>query len=73
MAARQAYEPVINELLEVAADCLAIDVEQFGGVTMAQKRLAITLAVEPLGGEIVSTDINEKDIKAIRKAMKRDS
>lgn len=28
------------------------------------------LAVEPLGGTIVSTDIDEKDIKALRKALK---
>lgn len=27
-------------------------------------------AIEPLGGEIVSTDIDEKDIKALRKALK---
>jgi uncharacterized membrane protein len=30
-------------------------------------------AVEPLGGEIVSTDIDEKDIKALRKVLKHSS
>ena len=27
-------------------------------------------AVEPFGGEVIETDLDEKDIKAIRKAMK---
>jgi uncharacterized membrane protein len=27
-------------------------------------------AVEPLGGEVISTDLNEEDVKAIRKALK---
>jgi hypothetical protein len=29
--------------------------------------------ISPLGGKIVRTDLNEKDVKKIRKALKQDS
>lgn len=28
------------------------------------------VAVEPFGGDVIDTDLNEKDIEALRKALK---
>ena len=34
-------------------------------------RLCFVSAVEPFGGRIIQTDLDEDDIKALRKALKR--
>ena len=67
---------------ELALDDPALDefADKLGNDTSALVLLAedpalseFVAAVEPLGGKIVQTNLNEKDVKAIRKALKKSS